>query len=287
MNILTRSHPLVCIAFLILAAVVTALSQNPAITLLSLAGGLMLAAFLGKLKNIGFVFGISALSAAANFLFVHRGKTGLFFVGDTLFTLEALLCGVQTGLMLSAVCLWGICSSEIITSDKYIWLTGRIFPSAGLVLSCAVRFVPLFIRTSKEFISIQGSGTLKDFLKAFSASVGYSAECTMDSALSMKARGFGTGKRTCFSLYRFDLNAAAMLISVFMTGGISLALVISGVGSFYFYPALSDIPAHAYDILLYALFGIFCFMPAAAAAYEKICRNAAFRRDKNQCHSLK
>lgn len=92
---------------------------------------------------------------------------------------------------------------RFVTSDKYIWLFGRIFPAAGLVLSCAIRFLPMFIRTSREFAAVQNVQSIRGRLRAFSASVGYSAERAMDSALSMKARGYGTSPRTSFSIYRF------------------------------------------------------------------------------------
>lgn len=78
---------------------------------------------------------------------------------------------------------------RFVTSDKYIWLLGRIFPAAGLVLSCAIRFLPMFIRTSREFAAVQNVQSIADGCVHFLLPVGYSAERAMDSALSMKARG--------------------------------------------------------------------------------------------------
>lgn len=263
-------HPAVCLIFLIAAAGLTAFSRNPVIILESLCGALLLTLLSGGIKGAGWFAGIAAAAALANFLFVHNGVTALFFVGDTAFTLEALIYGVHTGVMLGAVCLWGACAVRFITSDKYIWLFGRILPAAGLVLSCAVRFVPLFIRRTREFIAVQNASTVRGHLRAFSASVGYSAERAMDSALSMKARGYGTAKRTSFSLYRFTPGAASALSAVVLSGGLSLALIIAGAGEFYFYPALSDIPADLIDIALYCGFGALCLMPSGVIAAEKL-----------------
>lgn len=270
MRTLQKMHPAVCLIFLIAAAGLTAFTRNPAVILESLCGALLLAALSGGMKGIGWFAGIAAAAALANFLFVHNGVTALFFVGDTVFTLEALIYGFHTGLMLGAVCLWGACAVRFITSDKYIWLFGRILPAAGLVLSCAVRFVPLFIRRTREFIAVQNASTVRGYLRAFSASVGYSAERAMDSALSMKARGYGTAKRTSFSLYRFTPGTVSALAAVVLSGGISLALVISGAGEFYFYPALSDIPADLTDIALYCGFGAMCLMPSGVISFERI-----------------
>lgn len=265
-------HPAVCLIFLIAATGLTAFTRNPVIFLESLFGALLLTALSGGIKGAGWFAGIAAAAALANFLFVHNGVTVLFFVGNTAFTLEALIYGICSGLMLGAVCLWGICAARFITSDKYIWLFGRILPAAGLVLSCAVRFVPLFIRRTREFIAVRNASTARGYLRAFSASVGYSADRAMDSALSMKARGYGTARRTSFSLYRFTAGVVSALAAVALSGGLSLALVIAGAGKFYFYPALSDIPAKAADIALYCGFGALCLMPSAVIIGERIKR---------------
>ena len=260
---LVKMHPAVCLLYLVAIMGMTAFSANPVTALESLCGAILLAALSGGVRGAGWFAGIAAAAALANFLFVHKGVTVLFFVGDTAFTLEALIYGVILGIILAAVCMWGVCSVKFITSDKYIWLFGRILPSAGLVLSCAVRFVPLFIRRTREFIAVQEAQTVRGYLRAFSASLGYSAERAMDSALSMKARGYGTARRTSFSLYRFTAGALAALCVVLIAGGLSLTMMICGAGKFYFYPALSELPAGVADIVYYSVFGIFCLLPSA------------------------
>ena len=201
MRTLEKMHPAVCFLYLLAVLGFTAFAREPVTVLISLGGSVLLAALSGGLKGAGWFGAVAVTGALANFLFVHNGETALFFVGDRAFTLEALCYGAFVGGMLAAVCLWGACAVRFVTSDKYIWLLGRIFPAAGLVLSCAIRFLPMFIRTSREFAAVQNAQTLRGRLRAFSASVGYSAERAMDSALSMKARGYGTSPRTSFSIY--------------------------------------------------------------------------------------
>lgn len=207
---------------------ITAFAGSPVVVLESLAGAALLAALSGRLRGIGWTVPIAFTAALANFLFVHNGATALFFVGDMAFTLEALAYGAFTGVMLSSVCLWGNNAVRYVTSDKYIWLFGRILPAAGLVLSCAIRFIPMFVRRTREFIAVQRCTTVRGYLRAFSASVGYSAEQAMDSALSMRARGYGTARRTSFSLYRFTGGTAAALAVTVFLGAVCAALMISG-----------------------------------------------------------
>lgn len=256
-------HPAACFVYLLAVLIFTAVSGNPVTVLISLAGAVLLAALSGKLRGLGWSVIFAILAALANFIFVHNGNTVLFFVGDSAFTLEALAYGAHIGLMLAAVCLWGACAVRYVTSDKYIWLFGRIFPAAGLVLSCAIRFVPLFIRRTREFAAVQSAGSVRDHLRTFSASVGYSAEQAMDSSLSMRARGYGTARRTSFSLYRFTGGTALALIAVMLTAGGTAALSFAGAGGFRFYPVISDIPTGAADIALYAVFLAFCLLPSA------------------------
>ena len=187
MRTLEKMHPAVCFLYLLAVLGFTAFAREPVTVLISLGGSVLLAALSGGLKGTGWFGAVAVTGALANFLFVHNGETALFFVGDRAFTLEALCYGAFVGGMLAAVCLWGACAVRFVTSDKYIWLLGRIFPAAGLVLSCAVRFLPMFIRTSREFAAVQNAQSIRGRLRAFSASVGYSAERAMDSALSMKA----------------------------------------------------------------------------------------------------
>lgn len=270
MRTLERTHPAVCFVYLLAVLIFTAVSGNPVTVLISLAGAVLLAAISDRLRGLGWSAVFAVLAALANFIFVHNGNTVLFFVGDAAFTLEALAYGGHIGLTLAAVCLWGACAVRYVTSDKYIWLFGRIFPAAGLVLSCAIRFVPLFVRRTKEFAAVQSAGSVREYLRAFSASVGYSAEQAMDSSLSMRARGYGTARRTSFSLYRFNTGTALALVSVLLTAGGAAALSLSGAGGFRFYPEISGIPAETVDIALYAVFLAFCLLPSGVVIRNRI-----------------
>ena len=172
MRKLERMHPAVGFLYLLGVLGITAFAGSPVVVLESLAGAALLAALSGRLRGIGWTVPIAFTAALANFLFVHNGATALFFVGDMAFTLEALAYGAFTGVMLAAVCLWGNNAVRYVTSDKYIWLFGSILPAAGLVLSCAIRFIPMFVRRTREFIAVQRCTTARGYLRAFSASVG-------------------------------------------------------------------------------------------------------------------
>lgn len=263
-------HPLCCFLYLLSVAGLTIFTRNPVLIAETAAGAALLLIVSRRGGFAAFMPVIAAATALTNPLFSHNGATVLFFVGDIPFTLEAMIYGAVFGLMLAAVSGWSVCSIRYITSDKYIWLFGRILPSAGLVLSCALRFVPLFIRRTRSFSQAQGAQGVRDHLRAFSSSVGYSAEQAMSSADSMKARGYGTVRRTSYSLYRMGGREWTAFTVILLAVLASVVPMMFGAGEFYYYPALSDFEISAPDIVLYAAFGALCILPTAAVLWENI-----------------
>ncbi len=273
MKILSRLHPLCCFAYLAAVLTMTIFTRQPVVLLISAAGSALLLSLSGMARYTLWLPVITAASAAVNPIFVHRGDTVLFFVGDYAVTLESITYGAVFGLMLAAAAGWSMAAVKYMTSDKYIWLFGRILPTSGLVLSCALRLVPLFIRRAGDFSAAAGEGGIKASLKAFSAAVGYSAEQAMVSADSMRARGYGTAKRTSYSLYRFGFPEGAALAAIIVLSAVAAALMCAGAADFEFYPALTPLHSGTADIVLYAVFGALCLMPSAAIIYEKIRRS--------------
>ena len=76
------------------------------------------------------------LTAFLNPAFSHEGVTILLYfpTGNPL-TLESILYGLSAGTMLATVMLWFLNFNRVITSDKFIYLFGRIIPTMSLVLS--------------------------------------------------------------------------------------------------------------------------------------------------------
>lgn len=278
MRYLDNAHPVVSFAYLVFVLGISVFSRDPLVLALSASGGLLCAGLCGKLHGMAWL-PVTALAAALlNPIFSHSGATVLFFVGNTAFTLESLAYGAVFGVMLSAAVLWSAAGTRFMTSDKYIWLFGKIAPSAGMVLSCTLRFVPLFIKRTGDFARARVADgarkktSLKVYLSAFSDSIGYSAEEAVQSAESMRSRGYGTGRRTFYSQYTFGTRDAAALGAVALLGGISAALMMLGYGGFAYYPYMKGFDFSAGNIALYSLFGALCFMPALSVAAEYLRR---------------
>lgn len=272
MRAFEKMHPVPCFLYFLAVIGFTIFSRDPVILAESLLGAVTAAVLSEKSGALPFLAVTAAAVTLTNPLFSHNGVTVLFFVGDLAVTLEALVYGLAFSVMLCAAVLWGAVSVRFLTSDKYIWLFGRLLPSAGLVLSCAIRFVPLFIGRTRDFIGSRKAVTIKGIAAAFSASLSYSAEEAMITADSMKSRGFGTAKRTFYSSYRMTGGDIRALVTVLLYGTVCLVMSALGAGRFYYYPAVSALRLGTADIALYVSFGALCVLPTALIVKEELKR---------------
>ena len=85
------------------------------------------------------------LTAFINPAFNHEGATVLlYFSNGNPLTLESVLYGISAGVMLVTILLWFTSFNRVMTSDKFIYLFGKIIPALSLVFSMSLRFVPKF-----------------------------------------------------------------------------------------------------------------------------------------------
>ena len=186
------------------------------------------------------------LTAILNPVFNHAGITILTYLpGGNPLTLESLIYGLCAAGMLVSVISWFSCFGEIVSGDKFIYLFGKILPSLALVLSMAFRFVPKFGRDIKEISDAQkgiGQKDGKTRVEKAKAGVGIlsvmitkSLENAADTALSMKSRGWGSGKRTSFSNYKFtSRDTSALCITILLFAVVLLMALFEGIPAEFF-----------------------------------------------------
>ena len=258
--------------------------RNPVTVGMSLAGGAAFACTLTnakeKLNDLKFYLPLTLLLAATNPLISHNGRTPLFFLNGNAFTLEAIWYGVFIAVMIVAVLLWGKGYSKIVTSDKFLYLFGRAAPKTALVLSVAIRYVPMLQRRARQtrdaqktlglFSTGSTADTLAGTAKVYSATVGWSLENAVETGRHMRARGWGAGKRTSFSTFRFRAADAAMLAFTLLAGGFVLFSAAKGTLAFTFYPSPAAAPFTPAAAAAYACFGALAFLPFLIETEELI-----------------
>lgn len=272
-------HPLVNFTYYLLVLLFTMFFMHPACLLISLLCAAGYAVYLGGRKTLGFqlkyLLPLLLLTAVLNPAFNHQGATILTYLpsGNPL-TLESIVYGFASAVMLAAVVAWFQSYNLIMTSDKFIYLFGRIIPSLSLVLSMTLRFVPKFKAQLKLVSDAQRcvgrdvsagplSRRLRTAMKIFSIMVTWALENAMETADSMKSRGYGLPGRTAFSIYRFDRRDRRMLAFLLLCAAAVGGGALSGGLRWRYFPTMQGTTggeAAVFCLLYLAL----CLAPLAA-----------------------
>ena len=195
-------------------------------------------------------------------------------------TLEALVYGLVLGAVMFIVIQWFSCYNCVMTTDKFVYLFGRLIPALSLVLSMALRFVPRFteqlrvIRNGQKAMGrdvTNGSmlAKAKHGMNILSILVTWALENAIETSDSMRSRGYGLHGRTAFSIYRYTkrdrwlTGAFAILAAVFAFGcvkGAAFAVYdpkIQLAGINHAYSGCGPVLA----VITYLAFAVFCFLP--------------------------
>lgn len=188
-------------------------------------------------------------AAAANPLFNHAGATILAYLpsGNPL-TLESILCGLGSSCMLGAVLLWFTCCTAVLSSDKVMYLFGRVLPVLSLLLSMTLCFVPRLRAQLRAVRDAQRSlgGDRQDGplcrmrtgAAIVSAALGWSLEDAVQTADSMRSRGYGLRGRTSFSLWRLEERDRCALLWLLFSAGYVACGALAGALRWRYFPTV-------------------------------------------------
>ena len=279
-------HPIINFLYFAFMIVMSCLLMHPVCLVISLAGAITYSILQNGRKAIktGILYMLPTvvIMALLNPLFNHQGITILTYLpsGNPL-TLESILYGIAAAVMVISVIVWFSCCNKIMTSDKMIYLFGRIMPSLSLILSMTMRFVPRFIRDIKKACDAQrGIGydiskgkiteRIKTAIKILSAMLTRALENGVDTADSMKSRGYGTKKRTAFSIFRFDRRDLSALIFMLLLGTYIIWGVATGEIQWYYFSQMSFGTCSLYAMGALTAYGIMAFLPVIIELWEVI-----------------
>lgn len=246
-----RSHPALCFGYLAAVIVLSVVLLHPAyLALAALGGGAYWLCLRRRaaLPTFGFLALAFVLVSVLNPLFNTLGGTPLFFLFGRPYTWEALCYGMTLGAMFAAVSLWFLCYGAVMSADRFTSLFGRLIPSVSLLLVMVLRLVPGYWRRARQItaarrgIGMAASGSLsqrlQEGLTALAALCGWALESAVVTADSMRARGYGSARRTSFQLYRFTGRDAALTAVAAVLTGLSILGAAGGRSAAQFIPAL-------------------------------------------------
>lgn len=267
-------HPVVNFLFFVAALGLTMFIQQPVYLLISLISGCAYLLYLqgkkGFFRQASCLVPILVMMAIMNPVFNHEGVTILWYLpNDNPITLEAICFGLASAVMMGASIVWFNCCNTVFTSDKIIYLFGRVIPALSLLISMTLRFVPRFknflqsvMRTQQAMHKPENTKEkLEQALAAFSATVSWAMEQSIVSADSMKSRGYGVQGRTAFSIYIFEKrDGITIALLVLLCAGAVMPHMVGLMGWTY-YPSLSGELLGPVQIIAYLCYVGMCNLP--------------------------
>jgi energy-coupling factor transport system permease protein len=250
-------HPIINFIYFGLVFLFTMCFWHPVSLVISFGSALLYASYLKGKKATRFawqfILPIMLFAAVLNPAFSHKGVTILTYLpsGNPL-TLESILYGLAAAGLLGAILLWFYCYNAVMSSDKFIYLFGRILPALSLVISMALRFVPKFkqqfsvVQEAQQCVdrdTFQGSilSRIKNSIRVFSIMITWSLENAIETADSMKGRGYGLPGRTAFSIYHWDARDKSILIWLLFCGIYIISGWLAGGMAWRYYPAIRGV----------------------------------------------
>lgn len=248
-------HPITNCIFFTLVLLVTMLLWHPLMLSISFFSAFFYALHLygarQALSKLGLMLPFVLITALINLFLNHRGSTVLLYITPKWpVTAEAMLFGVASAVMLLSVVLWSACAAQIITGERFIYLFGRRFSTIALIFSMTLGLVPRFGARFAEVSAAQkllgrsaAQGSFKSRIQAgaktLSAVTTWMFEAAIVTADSMRSRGYGTGKRTSFSIYRIQRRDCFAWIFFALAAAVIVFCMAKGSLKFQFYDTLS------------------------------------------------
>ena len=281
----SKRHPLVNFLFFIGAIGCGVVIQHPVYLVAGALGGGIYYLLLNGKKGWKMILGLLpmfVILTIINPLFNTYGATVLFHLFGRPYTLEALMYGGAIAGVFVVMLLWFGCYNAVLTSDKFTSLFGNLIPALSLLLVMVLRMIPNFIRKAKQIIGARksigkGAGDesttkekVNDGMTVLSALTDWALEGSVITGDSMRARGYGTAKRTSFQIYRMaamDWTLLGMIIALLF---VVIACGANGCMTATFTPDLYIAPITGSNILGFIAYCAFLLIPTALHIKEAI-----------------
>lgn len=214
-----------------------------------------------------------------NPLINHRGERILFFLGKKAVTFEAVVYGFAMMLSLLTILVAFICFRQAVDNHKFLYLFSSILPKTAFLIMMSIGFVPLLAARMKQISIVQKTreidmteGTVvkraKDGMKILKILISWSLEGALQTADSMKGRGYGIAKRSSYMQYRINSRDWLIMTSVTTLSTITAIGLFFGYGKLVIFPSLESISMDLTGIILYSAFCLLLIIPIIVEGRE-------------------
>ena len=289
-------HPTINFIFFSSVMVFCFMFTQPVFLLIGYVCAFIYSSYLGKAKAlvlniIAFVFII--IYAFYYSSYNHFGVTNLAlnFIGNAI-TLESIYAGFVEGVHIASGIMWFYCIIKIVSSNKVIYLLGRVWPRLSLFVSIFLRFTPqVAVRWAcvNRAQTAIGRGVsqgkllmrIRNVIRVMSIVITWTLESFMESSMSMKSRGYTLRGRTAYSLYRFDNRDRSVVITMFFCLTMIVMAIMLDQTKMLINPHLIMNPITAFSYVFYTVYAFYCLLPMNLQIYGTvknfIKKNEAFK----------
>ena len=268
-----RCHPAVNLIYFAAVLVGMITFQHPVFLVIS-----FLCAYAYSVKRNGWkavVFNLCLLPFVVAFAlyyssYTHFGMTVLRqnFVGNNM-TQESLVYGAVLGVTGAGVCIWFSCVFSVFTTDKVVYLFGKVSPRLSLFLAIALRMIPRIKKEAKRInMAQQGIGRganqgnlwqrFRNSLRIVSMLITWTIDSLTIASESMRSRGSSLRGRKAFSIYRFDNRDRLFVIGLFLCLTFTMMAVLLGQTDMVYDPKIIWTQVNPLFCIGY---GVLCLMP--------------------------
>lgn len=284
MNEFKTYHPIVNFIYFVFVIGFSCFFMHPICLCISLVCGFTYSVMLKGKKaiktNLIYMLPMLIVMALINPAFNHEGMTIIEYLpsGNPL-TLESIIYGLAAATMIVSVICHFSCYNEIMTSDKFIYLFGKIIPAMSLIISMTLRFVPKFTAQLKVVSNAQMSmgrdasnGSIikraKYGLGILSIMTTWALENAIETADSMKSRGYGHPGRTAFSIFTFDKRDKKAFSAILILGLYTLIGNLYGGMYFRYFPTMKGTELSLFGLSVFASYLLLCISPIIIELWE-------------------
>jgi energy-coupling factor transport system permease protein len=247
-----RLHPITLLIYFLYAALIPAFSRNPFLHGLALVTGFVMlftwSDHIKILKKVPFFILFFIVISLFNPFFYHNGNTVLFYLSGRRITLEALLFGADSALMVVGVIVWFISLSHYMTGEKVLYLFGKVSTKLATIVSLVMRLIPHYTeyirkyRAHQRLLGIYGDGSFLEVVRAevkiFAGFLTWILEHSMTTADSFISRGYGVTRRKSYKPFRFRTVDTIIIVGTFAVLGIMVAALVKGMFYTEYYPTI-------------------------------------------------
>lgn len=277
-------HPVVVFFYFLAVIGLTMFYMHPIFLIVSLCASIVLGILIqgqSFFKMAKWLVPFMFLAAIINPLITHNGEMIILYINQRPITIEAIVFGFAMAGMLLAVIFWFGSFNKLMTSDKFLYIFGKISPALALLISLTMRLIPRFghqitvIANAQKTIGMDPSvgsfiQRLKALLRIISVLMSWALENAVETADSMKARGYGLKNRTTFQLFKFDAYDLIATILIAVLFFIQLIASALGWSTFNYYPTFTKLHYSIETVVQLTAFVLLVCLPIVIEIQEAL-----------------